>query len=53
MAECHADAQQAFDLFFWFYDFPAEPWLQIRTTNAIELTFATVPLRTTKTRRCV
>lgn len=33
-----------------FYDFPAEHWLHLRTTNPIESTFATVRLRTTKTR---
>lgn len=36
-----------------FYDFPAEHWVHIRTTNPIESTFATVRLRTTKTRGCV
>ena len=35
-----------------FYDFPAEHWLHIRTTNPIESTFATVRLRTKKTRNC-
>ena len=35
-----------------FYDFPAEHWLHIRTTNPIESTFATVRLRTDKTRGC-
>ena len=29
-----------------FYDFPAEHWLHIRTTNAIESTFATLRHRT-------
>ena len=33
-----------------FYDFPAEHWLHLRTTNPIESTFATVRLRTDKTR---
>jgi transposase-like protein len=33
-----------------FYDFPAEHWLHIRTTNAIESVFATVRLRTDKTK---
>jgi transposase-like protein len=33
-----------------FYDFPAEHWRHIRTTNAIESTFATVRLRTRKTK---
>ena len=36
-----------------FYDFPAEHWGHIRTTNPIESTFATVRLRTDKTRGCV
>jgi transposase-like protein len=33
-----------------FYDFPAEHWPHIRTTNPIESTFATVRLRTAKTK---
>jgi putative transposase len=33
-----------------FYDFPAEHWLHIRTTNPIESTFATVRLRHRKTK---
>ena len=33
-----------------FYDFPAEHWIHLRTTNPIESTFATVRLRTVKTR---
>ena len=36
-----------------FYDFPAEHWQHLRTTNAIESTFATVRHRTTRTRNCV
>ncbi len=36
-----------------FYDFPAEHWPHLRTTNPIESTFATVRLRTVKTRGCV
>jgi len=35
-----------------FYDFPAEHWRHIRTTNPIESTFATVRLRTDKTKGC-
>jgi transposase-like protein len=35
-----------------FYDFPAEHWTHIRTTNPIESTFATVRLRTAKTKGC-
>ena len=41
------------DLLLTFYDFPAEHWQHIRTTNPIESTFATVRLRTVKTRGCV
>ena len=36
-----------------FYDFPATHWQHIRTSNPIESTFATVRLRTSKTRGCV
>lgn len=36
-----------------FYDFPAEHWKHIRTTNPIESTFSTVRLRTAKTRGCL
>jgi len=35
-----------------FYDFPAEHWTHIRTTNPIESTFATVRLRTQRARNC-
>jgi transposase-like protein len=33
-----------------FYDFPAEHWMHLRTTNPIESVFATVRLRTDKTK---
>ena len=33
-----------------FYDFPAEHWIHLRTTNPIESTFATVRLRHRKTK---
>ena len=33
-----------------FYDFPAEHWAHLRTSNPIESTFATVRLRTSKTK---
>ena len=33
-----------------FYDFPAEHWLHLRTTNPIESTFATVRLRHRRTK---
>jgi len=36
-----------------FYDFPAAHWQHIRTTNPIESSFATIRLRTKKTRNCV
>ena len=37
---------------FAFYDFPATHWVHIRTTNPIESTYATVRLRTKKTKGC-
>lgn len=40
------------DVLLTFYDFPAEHWRHIRTTNPIESTFATVRLRTAKARNC-
>lgn len=49
-AECLAKDRE--DL-LTFYDFPAEHWIHIRTTNPIESTFATVRLRTAKTRGCL
>jgi transposase-like protein len=36
-----------------FYDFPAAHWQHIRTSNPIESTFATIRLRSDKTRNCV
>ena len=41
------------DALLTFYDFPALHWQHIRTTNPLESTFATVRLRTNKTRGCV
>ena len=41
------------DALLTFYDFPAAHWQSIRTTNPIESTFATVRLRTARTRGCV
>ena len=38
---------------FTFFSFPAEHWHNIRSTNLIESTFATVRLRTYKTRGCL
>jgi putative transposase len=40
------------DVLLTFYDFPAEHWRHICTTNPIESTFATVRLRTAKVRGC-
>jgi transposase-like protein len=40
------------DVLFTFYEFPAAHWIHIRTTNPIESTFATVRLRTAKTKGC-
>ena len=40
------------EILLTFYDFPAEHWRHIRTTNPIESTFATVRLRTAKVRSC-
>jgi len=36
-----------------FYDFPAEHWKHLRTTNPIESTFATVRHRTIRSRGCL
>jgi transposase-like protein len=36
-----------------FYDFPAEHWQHLRTTNPIESTFATVRHRTTRAKNCL
>ena len=33
------------DVLLAFYDYPAEHWIHLRTTNPIESTFATVRLR--------
>jgi transposase-like protein len=48
-AEC---LQKDHEHLLTFYDFPAEHWRHIRTTNPIESTFATVRLRTNKVRGC-
>jgi putative transposase len=40
------------DALLTFYDFPAEHWKHIRTTNPIESAFSTVRLRTAKVRSC-
>jgi transposase-like protein len=38
------------DVLLAHYDFPADHWVHLRTTNPIESTFATVRLRTKKTK---
>jgi transposase-like protein len=50
VAECLAKDREEL---LAFYDFPAEHWVHLRTTNPIESTFATVRLRTAKTRGCI
>ena len=47
--ECLAKDQE---VLFTFYDFPAEHWRHIRTTNPIESTFSTVRHRTRQTKGC-
>ena len=47
--ECLAKDKEAL---FSFYDFPAQHWPHLRTTNPIESTFATVRLRTQRTKGC-
>ena len=46
-AECLAKDR---DVLLTFYDFPAEHWIHLRTTNPIESTFATVRLRHRRTK---
>jgi transposase-like protein len=40
------------DVLFAFYDYPAEHWAHLRTTNPIESTFATIRHRTRQTKGC-
>ncbi len=41
------------DALLAFYDFPAEQWKHLRTTNPIESTFATVRHRTIRSKGCL
>lgn len=41
------------DALLAFYDFPAEHWVHLRTTNPIESSFATIRHRTNQTKGCV
>jgi transposase-like protein len=49
-AECLAKDR---DALLAFYDFPAEHWKHLRTTNPIESTFATVRHRTVRSKGCL
>ena len=49
-ADCLAKDRQAL---LAFYDFPAEHWKHLRTTNPIESTFATVRHRTVRSKGCL
>ena len=40
------------EVLFTFYDFPAQHWAHLRTTNPIESTFGTVRHRTRQTKGC-
>ena len=41
------------DTLLAFYEFPAEHWKHLRTTNPIESTFATVRHRTVRAKGCL
>ena len=41
------------DALLTFYDFPAEQWKHLRTTNVIESAFATVRHRTVRSKGCL
>jgi putative transposase len=45
VAEVAAKVTDDLDMLLSFYDFRAEHWIHLRTTNPIESTFATVRLR--------
>lgn len=49
-ADCLAKDREAL---LAFYDFPAEHWKHLRTSNPIESTFATVRHRTVRTKGCL
>ena len=48
---CHSLLKDK-DKLFTFYDFPAQHWQHIRTTNPIESTFATIRHRASQTKGC-
>ena len=41
------------DALLAFYDFPAEHWKHLRTTNVIESAFATIRHRTVRSKGCL
>jgi transposase-like protein len=41
------------DALLAFYDFPAEHWKHLRTSNVIESTFATIRHRTVRSKGCL
>jgi putative transposase len=41
------------DVLLAFYDFPAEHWKHLRTTNPIESSFATIRHRTVRSKGCL
>ena len=50
VAEC---LQKDRDELLVFYDFPAEHWQSLRTTNPIESTFGTIRHRTKRSKGCL
>ncbi|MFJ2030016.1 transposase [Streptosporangium sp. NPDC087985] len=50
LVACHAARSRTREKLLPFYDFPAEHWVHLRTTNPIESTFATVRHRTKVTK---
>ena len=50
--KAQANLEKDKEALFAFYDFPAEHWVHLRTTNPIESTFATVRHRTKRTKGC-
>ena len=49
-AECLSKDREAL---LAFYDFPAEHWKHLRTTNVIESSFATIRHRTVRSKGCL
>ena len=49
-AKAVAKVTDDLDQLLAFYDYPAEHWVHLRTTNPVESTFATVRLRTRVTK---